>query len=111
MEQHHQTEVEVHHEELGGPNEAEDSGKPEVITKDSRQTEEHKEETIKIPIEDLVEVRILTADRRDITTTDNDSKEVQGEDPTKDKEVDVEVSLTIHIRGTVQFAKKEATTI
>ena len=109
MEQHHQTEVEVHHEELGEPNEAEDSDKPEVTTKDSRQTEEHKEETIKIPIEDLVEVRILTADLKDITTTDNGSKEVQGEGPTRDREVDV--SLNIQIRGTVQFAKKEATTI
>ena len=99
----------MHHEELGEPNEAEDSGKPEVTTKDSRQTEEHKEETIKIPIEDLVEVRILTADLKDITTTDNGSKEVQGEVPTRDREVDV--SLNIQIRGTVQFAKKEATTI
>ena len=109
MEQHHQTEVEVHHEGLGEPNEPEDSGKPEVTTKDSRQTEEHQEETVKIPIEDLVEVRILTADLKDITTTDNGSKEVQGEGPTRDREVDV--SLTLQIRGTVQFAKKEATTI
>ena len=109
MEQHHQTEVEVHHEEIGEPNEAEDSDKPEVITKDSKQTEEYKEETIKIPIEDLVEVRILTADLRDITTTDNGSKKVQGEVPTRDREVDA--LIRIQIRGTVWFARKEATTI
>ena len=109
MEQHHQTEVEVHHEELGGPNEAEDSDKPEVITKDSKQTEEYREETIKIPIEDLVEVRILTVDSKDITTTDNGSKEVQGEVPTRDKEVDALTNM--QIRGTVWFARKEATTI
>ena len=101
----------MHHEELGEPNEAEGSDKPEVITKDSKQTEEYKEETIKIPTEDLVEVKILTADLKDITTTDNGSKEVQGEGLTRDREVDVEVSLTMQIRGTVQFVKKEATTI
>ena len=111
MEQHHQTEVEVHHEGLGEPNEPEDSGKPEVTTKDSRQTEEHQEETVKIPIEDLVEVRILTTDQRGIMTKDNDSKGVQGEGQTRDREVDVEVPLTIQIRGTVQFVKREATTI
>ena len=109
MEQHHQTEVEVHHEGLGEPNEAEDSGKPEVTTKDSRQTEEHQEETIKIPIEDLVEVRILTVDSEDIMTTDNGSKEAQGEVPTRDREVDALINM--QIRGTVWFARKEATTI
>ena len=109
MEQHHQTEVEVHHEELGGPNEAEDSGKPEVITKDSKQTEEYREETIKIPTEDLVEVKILTVDSKDITTTDNGSREAQGEVPTRDREVDA--LFHMQIRGTVWFARKEATTI
>ena len=89
----------MHHEEIGEPNEAEDSDKPEVITKDSKQTEEYREETIKIPTEDLVEVKILTADSKDITTTDNGSKEVQGEVPTRDREVDA--PLNIQIRGTV----------
>ena len=99
----------MHHEEIGEPNEAEDSDKPEVITKDSKQTEEYKEETIKIPTEDLVEVEILTADLKDITTMDNGPKEVQGEVPTRDKEVDALTNM--QIRGTVWFARREATTI
>ena len=107
--QHHQTEVEVHHEEIGEPNEAEDSDKPEVIIKDSKQTEEHKEETTKIPTEDLVEIKILTVDPKDNTITDKGPKEAQGEVPTRDREVDALINM--QIRGTVWFARKEATTI
>ena len=70
--QHHRTEVEVHHEAIREPNEVEDSDKPEVMIKDSKQTEEHKEDTTKILAEDSVEVKILTMVPKDHTVTDRD---------------------------------------
>ena len=99
VNQHHRTEVEVHHEVIREPNEVEDSDKPEVMIKDSKQTEEHKEETTKILAEDSVEVKILTVDPKDHTITDKGPKEAQGEVPTIDREVDALINM--QIRGTV----------
>ena len=99
VKHHHRTEVEVHLEVIRDPNEVEDSDKPEVRIKDSRQTEEHKEETTKIPAEDSVEVKILTVDPKDHTIMDKGPKEAQGEVPTIDREVDALINM--QIRGTV----------
>merc|ERR1711989_122933 len=102
VKQHHRTEVEVHQEVIREPNEVEDSDKPEVMIKDSKQTEEHKEETTKILAEDSVEVKILTVDPKDHTITDRDPKEALGEVPTIDREVDALPNLiNMQIRGTV----------
>ena len=75
VKQHHRTEVEVLQEVIEEPTEVEDSDKPEVMIKDSKQTEEHKEETTKILAEDSVEVKILTVDPKDHTITDRGPKE------------------------------------
>ena len=102
VKQHHRTEVEVHQEVIREPNEVEDSDIPEVRIKDSKQTEEHKEETTKILAEDSVEVKILTVDPKDHTITDRDPNEAQGEVPTIGREVDVLPNLiNMQIRGTV----------
>ena len=102
VKQHHRTEAEVHQEVIREPNEVEVSDKPEARIKDSRQTEEHKEETTKIPAEVSVEVKILTVDPRDHTITDRDPNEAQGEVPTIGREVDVLPNLiNMQIRGTV----------
>ena len=106
VKQHHRTEVEVLQEVIGEPNEVEDSDKPEVMIKDSKQTEEqteeHKEETTKTLAEDSVEVKILTVDPKDHTITDRDPKEARGEVPTIDREVDALPNLIkMQIRGTV----------
>ena len=102
VKQHHRTEVEVHQEVIREPNEVEDSDKPEVMIKDSKQTEEHKEETTKILAEDSVEVKILTVDPKDHTITDRDPKEARGEVPTINREVDTLPNLiNMQIIGTV----------
>ena len=59
----------MHPEVVREPNEVEDSDKLEARIKDSRQIEEHKEETTNILAEDLVEVKILTEDPEDHTIT------------------------------------------
>ena len=102
VKHHHQTEVEVHLGVIREPNEVEDSDKPEARIKDSRQTEEHKEETTKTLAEDSVEVKILTVDPKDHTITDRDPKEARGEVPTIDREVaGLPNLIKLQIRGTV----------
>ena len=92
----------MHPEVVREPNEVEDSDKLEARIKDSRQAEEHKEETTNIPAEDSVEVRILTVDSKNHTITDRDPNEAQGEVPTIGREVDVLPNLiNMQIRGTV----------
>ena len=98
MNLHHRTEIEVHHEEVREPNEVEDSNKPEVMFKVSKQTKEHKEDATTILAEDSVEVKNLTVDPKDHTITDRDPKEARREVPTIDREVD---ALNMQIRGTV----------
>ena len=88
------------------PTEVEDSDKPEVMIKDSKQTEEqteeHKEETTTTLAEDSVEVKNLTVDPKDHTITDRDPTEARGEVPTIDREVDGLPNLIKpQIRGTV----------
>ena len=102
MNLHHRTEVEVHHEVVRELNEVEDSNKPEVMFKVSKQTEEHKEDTTKILPENSVEVKILTVVPKDHTVTDRDPKEARGEVPTIDREVDARPNLiNMQIIGTV----------
>ena len=102
VKHHHQTEVEVHLEVVREPNEVEDSDKLEARIKDSRQAEEHKEETTNILAEVSVEVKILTEDPEDHTITDRNPTEAQGEVLTRGREVDVLPNLiNMQRRGTV----------
>ena len=92
----------MHLEVVREPNEVEDSDKLEARIKDSRQTEEHKEETTNILAEDLVEVKILTEDPEDHTITDKNHTEAQGEVLTRGREEDVLTNpINRQIRDTV----------
>ena len=92
----------MHPEVVREPNEVEDSDKPEARIKDSRQTEEHKEETTNILAEVSVEVKILTEDPKDHTITDRNPTEAQGEVLTRGREVDVLPNpINMQRRGTV----------
>ena len=74
------------------PTEVEDSDKPEVMIKDSNQTEEQTEEqkgeTTKTLAEDSVEDKNHTEDPKDHTITDRDPTEARGEVPTINREVE-----------------------
>ena len=110
VKHHHQTEVEAHPEVVRELNEVEDSDKLEARSKDSRQTEEHREETTNILAEDLVEVKILTEDPEDHTITDKNPTEAQGEVLTRGREEDVLPNpINMQRRDTVQFARRGAT--
>ena len=89
VKHHHQTEVEAHPEVVRELNEVEDSDKLEARSKDSRQTEEHREETTNTLAEDLVEVKILTEDPKGHMIMDRDHTEAQGEVLTRGREEDV----------------------
>ena len=92
----------MHPEVVRELNEVEDSDKLEARIKDSRQAEEHKEETTNILAEVSVEVKILTEDPKDHTITDRNPTEAQGEVLTKDREEDVLPNLiNMQRRGTV----------
>ena len=100
MNLHHRTEVEVHHEVVRELNEVEDSNKPELMFKISKQTEEHKEDTTTILAEDSGKVKILIP--KDHTVTDKYPKEARGEFPTINREVDTLPNLiNMQIIGTV----------
>ena len=110
MKHHHQTEVEAHPEVVRELNEVEDSDKLEARSKDSRQTEEHREETTNTLAEDLVEVKILTEDPEDHMIMDKNHTEAQGEVLTRGREEDVLPNpINMQRRDTVQFARKGAT--
>ena len=100
MNLHHRTEVEVHHEVVREPNEVEDSNKPEVMFKVSKQTKEHKEDATTILAEDSGKVKILIP--KDHTVTDKDPKETRRQVPTINREVDTIPNLiNMPIIGTV----------
>ena len=106
LKQQHRTEVEVLQEVIEEPTEVEDSDKPEVMIKDSNQTEEQTEEqqgeTTKTLAEDSVEDKNPTEDPKDHTITDRDPTEARGEVPTIDREVEGLSNLVKpQIRGTV----------
>jgi len=106
LKQQLRTEVEVLQEVIEEPTEVEDSDKPEVMIKDSNQTEEQTEEqqgeTTKTLAEDSVEDKNHTEDPKDHTITDRDPTEARGEVPTIDREVEGLPNLVKpQIRGTV----------
>ena len=92
LKQQLRTEVEVLQEVIEEPTEVEDSDKPEVMIKDSNQTEEQTEEqkgeTTKTLAEDSVEDKNHTEDPKDHTITDRDPTEARGEVPTINREVE-----------------------
>ena len=92
LEQQLRTEVELLQKVIEEPTEVEDSDKPEVMIKDSNQTEEQTEEqqgeTTKTLAEDSVEDKNPTEDPKDHTITDRDPTEARGEVPTIDREVE-----------------------
>ena len=106
LEQQLRTEVELLQKVIEEPTEVEDSDKPEVMIKDSNQTEEQTEEqqgeTTKTLAEDSVEDKNPTEDPKDHTITDRDPTEARGEVPTIDREVEGLPNLIKpQIRGTV----------
>ena len=106
VKQQHRTEVEVLQEVIEEPTEVEDSDKPEVMIKDSKQTEEqteeHKEETTTTLVEGSEEDKNPTEDPKDHTITDRDPTEARGEVPTIDREVEgLPYLIKPQIRGTV----------
>ena len=92
LEQQLRTEVELLQKVIEEPTEVEDSDKPEVMIKDSNQTEEQTEEqqgeTTKTLAEDSVEDKNHTEDPKDHTITDRDPTEARGEVPTINREVE-----------------------
>ena len=110
MRHRHQTEAEAHKEVVKELNEDEDSDKLEARSKDSRQTEEHREDTTNTLAEDLVEVKILTEDPEDHMIMDKNHTEAQGEVLTRGREEDVLPNpIYMQRRDTVKFARREAT--
>ena len=110
MRHRHQTEAEAHKEVVKELNEDEDSDKLEARSKDSRQTEEHREDTTNTLAEDLVEVKILTEDPEDHMIMDKNHTEAQGEVLTRGREEDVLPNpINMQRRDTVQFARRGAT--